>query len=288
MLVAHALGMAEAPEPLTRPVGRRPARHWPSALLVLVEEGVLDRARILDVCVSRLLRGGPVRNLRLPLEMVRLLVPDAEELRERIPDWVGIAADAPSPVAGYAQDVLVELASAGTLPVGALAEMTSGVLFRTEKKLVRAQLALVGKVLAREPGAAGELLPAVTEAFGNEDTEVQERALTLVGKHLPAVDAGVRRELAEAAGLLGPTHRRAAEELFGADLAREAVLPYQEILPPVPEEQRVAPPATTVEELVAELVVKGLSEEPVAFERALDGLVRHARPGPGGGGGGRP
>ncbi|MEU4104550.1 DUF6493 family protein [Streptomyces tanashiensis] len=276
VLVAHALGMAEAPEPLTRPVGRRPARHWPSALLVLVEEGVLDRARILDVCVSRLLRGGPVRNLRLPLEMVRLLVPDAEELRERIPDWVGIAADAPSPVAGYAQDVLVELASAGTLPVGALAEMTSGVLFRTEKKLVRAQLALVGKVLAREPGAAGELLPAVTEAFGNEDTEVQERALTLVGKHLPAVDAGVRRELAEAAGLLGPTHRRAAEELFGADLAREAVLPYQEILPPVPEEQRVAPPATTVEELVAELVVKGLSEEPVAFERALDGLVRHA------------
>ncbi|WP_052498997.1 DUF6493 family protein [Streptomyces vietnamensis] len=275
-LVAHALAMAEPPERLTRPIGRRPARHWPSALRTLVEEGVLDRAQVLDLCVSRLLRGGPLRNLRLPLEMVQLLAPDAEELRQRIPDWVGIAADAPSIVAGYAQDVLVELASAGAVPVGALAEMTSGVLFRTEKKLVRAQLALVGKVLAREPGAAGELLPAVTEAFGNEDTGVQERALKLVARHLPGVDAEVRRELAEAAGLLGPTHRQAAEELFGADLEEAAALPYEEILPPVPEAQLVPPPATTVEELVSELVAKRLSEEPMAFERTLDGLVRHA------------
>ncbi|MEV4423972.1 DUF6493 family protein [Streptomyces sp. NPDC049602] len=276
VLVAHALAMAEPPERLTRPLGRRPGRHWPSALLTLVGEGVLDRARVLDLCVSRLLRGGPIRNLRLPLEMVRLLEPEAEELRARLPDWIGIAADTPSLVAGYAQDVLTELASAGTFPVGALAEMTAGVLFRTEKKLVRAQLALVGKVLAREPGAAGELLPAVTEAFGNEDTDVQERALKLVGRHLPAVDADVRRELAEAAGLLSPTHRQAAEQLFGADLEAEETLPYEEILPPVPGAQRVAPPATTVEELVAELVVRRLSEEPVAFERALDGLVRHA------------
>ncbi|MGW8761381.1 DUF7825 domain-containing protein [Streptomyces sp. NPDC055815] len=275
-LVAHALTMAEPPERLSRPVGRRPERHWPSALRTLVEEGVLDRARVLDLCVSRLLRGGPVRNLRLPLQVVQLLAPDAEELRTRIPDWVGIAADAPSVVAGYAQDVLVELASAGSVPVGALAEMTSGVLFRTEKKLVRAQLALVGKVLAREPGAAGELLPAVTEAFGSEDTDIQERALKLVGRHLDSVDEGVRRELAEAAGLLSPTHRRAAEELFGADLEPEAALPYEEILPPVPGAQPVPPPATTIEALVAELVVQRLPEDPVAFERALDGLVRLA------------
>ncbi|WP_426362743.1 DUF6493 family protein [Streptomyces sp. E-08] len=276
VLVMHALAMAEPPERLTRPVGHRPEEHWPPALRTLVEEGVLDRADVLDTCVSRLLRGGPLRNVRLTLETVRLLAPDAEELRARIPDWVGIAADAPSLVAGYAQDVMVELASAGALPVGALAEMTSGVLFRTEKKLVRAQLALVGQVLAREPDAAGELLPAVTEAFGNEDTGLQERALKLVGRHLAAVDPEVRRELAGAAALLGPAHRRAAEELFGADLAREAVLPYEEILPPVPEAQRVAPPAATVEELVAELLVERLPEDPVAFERALDGLVRHA------------
>ncbi|MFD3534922.1 DUF6493 family protein [Streptomyces sp. NPDC058664] len=275
-LVAHALAMAEPPERFTRTLRPGSPRHWPTALRTLVAEGLLDRSQVLDLCVSRLLRGGPIRNLRFPLEMVRLLEPDADELRERIPDWVGIASDAPSLVAGYAQDVLTELASAGKLPVGALAEMTAGVLFRTEKKLVRAQLALVGKALARDPGAAGELLPAVTEAFGNEDTSVQERALKLVGRHLAAVEPEVRRELAEAAGLLSPTHRQAAEALFGDALEEPAGAPYEEILPPVPERLLVAPPSSTVEALVAELVAKGLSEEPVAFERALDGLVRLA------------
>ncbi|MFD9609165.1 DUF6493 family protein [Streptomyces sp. NPDC059083] len=275
-LVAHALAMAEPPEQLTRAVDRRPEAQWPPALAALVGEGVLDRPEVLDACVSRLVRGGPLRSLRLALETVRLLAPEAAELRARVPDWIGIAADAPSPVAGYAQDLLAELASAGALPVGALAELTTGVLFRTEKKLVRAQLALVGHVLEREPGAAGELLPALTDAFGNEDTELQERALALVGRHLADVSPEVRRELGGAAGLLSPAHRRAAQELFGADLVREAALPYEEILPPVPEARRPAPPATTVEELVAELVGQELAEDPVVFERVLDGLVRLA------------
>ncbi|MFE0704152.1 DUF6493 family protein [Streptomyces sp. NPDC058872] len=275
-LVERALAMAEPPERLARPVGRRPAEHWPSALRELVAEGALDRARVLDAGVSRLLRGGPLRHLRFSLEVVRLLEPDADELRARIPDWTDIAADAPSPVAGYAQEALAGLASAGALPAGALAEMTAGVLLRTEKKLLRAQLALVEEALVRAPEAADEVLPAVAEAFGHEDTGVQERALRLVGRHLSTVDVEVRQQLAEAAGLLGPTHRRAAEALFGRGLGAGVVFPYEEILPPVPEPLLLAPPAATVEEWVAELVVQGFPEDPVAWERALDGLVRHA------------
>nr|WP_324610439.1 MULTISPECIES: DUF6493 family protein [unclassified Streptomyces] len=276
VLVAHALSMGETPDRMTWSVGPEAPTHWPTALTTLVAEGTLDRAGVVDLCVSRLLRGGRARDLRFPLEVLRLLAPAGEELRERIPDWVGMAADAPSPVAGYAQEVLAGLAGAGTLPVGALAEMTGAVLFRTERKLVRAQLTLVGKVLARERGAAGELLPAVAEAFGHEDTGVQERALKLVGRYLPAVDAEVRGELAEAAGLLSPAHRRAAAEVFGDALVAVDSGPYEEILPPVPEPERVAPPAATVAELVEELVARGLMEDPVAFERAFDGLVRHA------------
>ncbi|MFE5830002.1 DUF6493 family protein [Streptomyces sp. NPDC056508] len=276
VLVAHALSMGETPDRLTWSVGPEAPTHWPTALTALVAEGTLDRAGVVDLCASRLLRGGRARDLRFPLEVLRLLAPTGEELRERVPDWVGMAADAPSPVAGYAQEVLAGLAMEGALPAGALAEMTGAVLFRTEKKLVRAQLTLVGKVLARERGAAGELLPAVAEAFGHEDTGVQERALKLVGRYLSAVDAEVRAELAEAAGLLGPAHRRAAVEVFGDALAELDSGPYEEILPPVPGPEPVAPPAATVAELVEELVAKGLMEEPVAFERALDGLVRHA------------
>ncbi|MFE6852982.1 DUF6493 family protein, partial [Streptomyces sp. NPDC057674] len=277
VLVPHALGMAETPDRLTWSVGPEAPTHWPTALATLVAEGVLDRAQVVDLCVSRLLRGGRARDLRFPLEVLRLVEPSADERRERIPDWIGMTADAPSPVAGYAQEVLAGLAADGALSAGVLAEMTGGVLFRTEKKLVRAQLTLVGKVLAREPGAVAELLPAVAEAFGHEDTAIQERALKLVGRHAAAVDASVRRELAEQAGQLSPVHRPAAAALFGSDLEVAAGVPYEEILPPVPERERVAPPATSVEALVEELLTSGRDQDSAAFERTLDGLVRLAR-----------
>ncbi|MFC9700981.1 DUF6493 family protein [Streptomyces sp. NPDC056943] len=276
VLALHALSMAESPDALTWTVTEAPHAHWPTAVAALVGEGLLDRAEVLDTALSRLLRGGRPRDLRFPLETLRLVEPTSAEFRERIPDLVGMTADTPSPIAGYAQEVLAELAEEGALSTAMLAEMTSAVLFRTEKKLVRAQLTLVGKVLAREPGAAAELLPAVAEVFGNEDTDLQGRALKLVGRHLSAVDDSVRRELAAQAGLLSPAHRQTAVALFGEDLEEETGFPYEEILPPVPEAQPVAPPASTVEELVEDLLAKGVSDDPVRFERALDGLVRHA------------
>ncbi|MEU3690713.1 DUF7824 domain-containing protein [Streptomyces narbonensis] len=276
VLVVHALSMAESPDELTWTLTEAPRAHWPTAVAALVGEGVLDRAEVLGAAVSRLLRGGRPRDLRFPLDVLRLVEPTAAEFRERVPDLVGMVADGPSPIAGYAQEALAGLAADGTLPTGALAEMTGAALFRTEKKLVRAQLTLVGKVLAREPGAAAELLPAVAEVFGNEDTELQGRGLKLVGRHLSAVDGSVRLELAGQAGLLSPVHRQAAVELFGGSVEFVAGLPYEEILPPVPEPQPVGPPAATVEELVEDLLAKGVSDDPVRFERALDGLVRHA------------
>ncbi|MCX5389318.1 DUF6493 family protein [Streptomyces sp. NBC_00094] len=276
VLVLHALSMAESPDQLTWTVTEAPHAHWPTAVATLVGEGLLDRAEVLGAAVSRLLRGGRPRDLRFPMEVLRLVEPTAEEFRERIPDLVGMTADTPSPIAGYAQEVLAGLAADGALPTAMLSEMTSAVLFRTEKKLVRAQLTLVGKALARDPGAAAELLPAVAEVFGNEDTELQGRALKLVGRHLAAVDASVRRELAGQAGLLSPQHHQAAAELFGDALETGPGAPYEEILPPVPEPQRVEPPAATVEELVEDMLTKGVSDDPVRFERALDGLVRHA------------
>ncbi|MFE1551848.1 DUF6493 family protein [Streptomyces sp. NPDC058718] len=276
VLALHALSMAESPDALTWTITEAPHAHWPTAVAALVGEGLLDRAEVLDTAVSRLLRGGRPRDLRFPLDVLRLVEPTAAEFRARIPDLVGMTADTPSPIAGYAQEVLAELAEDGALSTAALAEMTSAVLFRTEKKLVRAQLALVAKALVREPGAADELLPAVAEVFGNEDTDLQGRALKLVGRHLSAVDASVREELAGQAGLLSPVHRQTAVELFGEALEEEAGVPYEEILPPVPEPEPVGPVASTVEELVEDLVAKGVSEDPVRFERALDGLVRHA------------
>ncbi|MEU7021924.1 DUF6493 family protein [Streptomyces sp. NPDC046203] len=277
LLVPRVIELTETPEALAWPMGPAREAPWPSALKALADEGILDRAALADACASRLLRGGRPRDLRFPLALLRILGTTAKERRGRIADWLGMVADGPSPVAGYAQEVLGELALDGGLGTRELAEMSGAVLFRTEKKLVRAQLTLLGKVLRKDPGAAAELLPVITDAFGNEDTVIQERALALVGRHLADVDAGARAELAGAVELLSPVHRAAAAELFGVS-AQVAAVPYQEVLPPVPEPAPVAPAAETVAELVADLVA--LERHPYEsleeFERALDGVVRHA------------
>ncbi|MFE5483135.1 DUF6493 family protein [Streptomyces sp. NPDC056527] len=278
MLVPRIFDMIETPDRLTWAAGPEAPTHWPTALRTLVDEGVLDRAGLVDGCVARLLRGGKPRDLRFPLALLQLLGTDREERRGRTAEWIGMAADAPSPVAAYAQEVLAGLAAEGELSVRDLAEMSGPVLFRTEKKLVRAQLTLLAKELRRRSGAAADLLPLVADAFGHEDTGIQERALKLVGRHLAEVDEQVREELAGAAASLSPVHRQAAEELFGTTTDFGDDLPYEEVLPPVPELRPVRDPADTVAELVEDLVAvsKGRTDAPEEFERALDGLVRHA------------
>ncbi|MFB7917300.1 DUF6493 family protein [Streptomyces sp. NPDC056061] len=258
--------------------------QWPVALAVLVDEGLLERSALIDHAVSRLLRGGKPGDLRFCLEVLRRLALTEQEESERFADWIGMAADGTSTVAGHAQQVLGRLDERGELPVRVLADVSRSMLFRTEKKLVRSQLVLLGKVLRRDRSASGELLPAAADAFGHEDVGLQERALKLVTRHLPAVDDATREELALAAEHLSPVHRAAAVAAFG-DLPddRSTAEPYEEILPPPPALRPLGPAPATQAELVEEVVVlvKGSRSafaafDTVAFERTLDGLVRHA------------
>ncbi|MHB9857165.1 DUF7824 domain-containing protein [Streptomyces sp. YIM S03343] len=251
---------------------------WPGALARLTAEGVLERKVMVDACVARLLRGGTTADTRVFLDLLRLLDLTPEERRERTPDWLALAADAVSPVAGHAQSVLGALVLDGELTAGQLAEMSAAVLFRPEKKLVRAQLVLLGKALVRDKDAADDLLPGVAQAFGHADPDVQERALKLVERHLKkAKNAGTRDELAFAAEQLIPELRARAAGLLGVDVGSAEPEPYEEMLPPVTGPVRLAAGPDTAAEAAEEVSAALASAPSVAeFERALDGLVRHA------------
>ncbi|RSS79603.1 hypothetical protein EF918_16755 [Streptomyces sp. WAC06614] len=254
--------------------------HWPSALAALAESGAVARRVLVDGCTARLLRGGRPNQLAFYLVLLRRLELTAAEEQERAADWIAMAADGPGAVAGHAQEVLARLGVAGTLTVGQLAEMSGLVLFRPEKKFVRAQLVLLGKVLRRDPQARHELLPLVAGVFGHEDTALQERALKLVAAHLMPEDEALREELADRATLLSPVHRPLAAEVFGTATAGspdDAALPYEELLPPVPVRTRLGGPPSVAEtvELVA-AVLKARTPDLTEYERAVDGLVRHA------------
>ncbi|MGW3104635.1 DUF7825 domain-containing protein [Streptomyces sp. NPDC001100] len=260
---------------------------WVDAIARLTVEGALDRKRTVDACVARLLRGGATLDQRAFLRALKALALTREEEREHIADWLALASDAVPTVASHAQAVLGSPALDGELTPRRLAEMSDAVLFRPEKKLVRAQLVLLGKVLARDASAAAEVLPAVAQAFGHEDTDVQERALKLVERHVKKVDSPeVRAELAAAADQLVPALRARAVESLGAAPVTAAAAVHEEVLPPPPVPARLAPAPESAVELAEEVGAllasngsngsNGSNTEVTAFERVLDGLVRHA------------
>ncbi|MFE7380173.1 DUF6493 family protein [Streptomyces zhihengii] len=280
-LTAFVPRLFETPEPVVSLASHHDPgapEEWPGALTALAAEGLLDRAALLDACTARLLRGGTALHLKPYRSVLEALRPTPEEERERTADWIALTADAPSPVAGHAQEVLARLATAGDLGPARLAEMSAAVFFRPEKKLVRAQLVLLGKVLARDPAAAPDLLPVLGEAFGHPDTDVQERALKLAAAHLGG-DGSLRAELADRAHLLSAVHHARAVALLGADAApREDTGPYEEILPPSPLPEPLGPSPESVEETV-QLVAAAVNSRTASaeeYERAFDGLVRHA------------
>ncbi|MEV0173824.1 DUF6493 family protein [Streptomyces sp. NPDC050803] len=250
---------------------------WTGSLARLTEEGVLERKSMVDGCVARLLRGGRPADHRVFLRLLKALALTRDEERERMADWTALASDAASPVATHAQSVLAGLALDGELPPRRLAEMSDGVLFRPEKKLVRAQLVLLGKVLARDASAADVLLPAAAQGLGHADSEVQERAVKLVERHAVKIgDPGVREELAAAAGQLTPVLRGRVAGALGVEPVTAQPGAYEELLPPVPVPTRLAPAPESAGELAEEVGALLASGDEVAeFERALDGLVRH-------------
>nr|WP_308010717.1 DUF6493 family protein [Streptomyces sp. AC495_CC817] len=277
----------------TEEVGARSAwrydvgpNDWTYALTQLTREGLLDRKAMVDGCVARLLRGGgSTADDKVFLGLLTALDLTRDERLERIADWTALCADASSTVAAHAQAVLAHLVLDGGLGPRRLAELTDAVLFRTEKKLVRAQLVLLGRALKKDASLATDVLPVVAGAFGHEDTDVQERALKLVQRHLGDLgDLGrnveamrAREEIADHASRLSPGLRARAQQLLGASMTESAPEAYEELLPPVPSPTRLAPAPESVAEVAEEVGALLVADGEVgAFERALDGLVRHA------------
>lgn len=253
-------------------------QSWPYSLARLGAEGRLDRRALIDGCLSRLLLGERPFHLRGFLPVLRELDLTEDERAARVVTWIRLLPDSHSTVATLSQQVLAGLEAAGRLETRHLAEASRAVLFRTEKKLLRAQLTLLDKAVKRDPSRAGKLLPTVAEAFAHEHHSIQEQALRLVTRHLAHADHALRAELAAAAERLTPGLRGRATEAFGGAVGKQR--PYalaSDVLPPVPRPSPPAPAARTVAELAQDVgALLAAGGDPTEFERALDGLVRHA------------
>ncbi len=247
--------------------------HWsPGMLETLGAAGMIDRLAILDVYVGKLF-AAPDRTVRWHwLGILQAFAPTTAERLARVPDHLTML-DGDSKVAAFALESLTALDAADP---ELLTEVSERALRRPEKKLVRAHLSTLDAVARRDPGRAGQVVLAAAVAFQHPDAAMQELALTTAGRHLEAAGPSVLPELRAAAETLDPAVAVRAGELLGMP-GEVATAPAADVLPvpgpPVPVPDAPASAAEVAAEVGA--VCAG-DQDVVAFERALDGLVRTA------------
>lgn len=104
----------------------------------LVEDGLLERADVVDRVVGRLLRDGPSGVVAL-VDLHERLGPGLAEVTPRIRDYVRLLPVAPAGVARMALVQVQRVEEAGLLAEELFAEAIEGLAFRPEKKLLRAR-----------------------------------------------------------------------------------------------------------------------------------------------------
>ncbi|WP_327682912.1 DUF7824 domain-containing protein [Kitasatospora sp. NBC_00458] len=279
VLLPRVFELDEVGWPLDARYSTRPGDSWPEAIAGLAGSPEFDRADLVDLCVARLVRGGRPADQKAFLAVLAALAPAPAEYAARVRDLLAML-DGLSTVAAHAQQALAGLDEAGLVEPEVLTEASAVVLFRSEKKLVRAQLAWLEQAARRSPERSGPVVLAAAEAFGHPDTVLQERALNVVARRLKAAGEGVLPELRLAARSLDPAHHARAGELFGAPVGggEDDDTAWSELLPPVPVPAPLGDPLATPAEVAEELAVLLASgrSDVALFERVLDGLVRHA------------
>ncbi|MFF7656053.1 DUF6493 family protein [Streptomyces sp. NPDC007983] len=253
---------------------------WAAALAGLAREGLLSRETLVEGCLSRLLRGGRPGVLTGFLALLTALDLTVDERAAHTLTWVRMLPDGHPLVASLAQETLAGLDAAGRLATEHLIEASGAALLRPEKKIVRAQLAMLDKAMKRDRSLTDQLLPVAAETFGHEEHSLQDKALALVVRHRKQAGAAVLAEVAACARQLPSDLRVRAAEAFGDPVAAEAAgTPVAEgdVLPPVPGPERLDPaplgPAELAEEVGALLRGGGT---PAQEERALNSLVVHS------------
>ncbi|MEU6726999.1 DUF6493 family protein [Nonomuraea wenchangensis] len=258
---------------------RSASSGWLAALTTLAREGGIDRDLLLDGCVRRFLRGGPVVGLRFFARLHERLEPMYDEVRERAPAYLRLLPAAPGPVADLALRHLRRLAEPGPEDVG---EAVRALLSRPERKLVTAGLAWLDEYARDRHAGLDAFAPALADAFRCPSADVQGRAVRLAVTHarqfgpegVAAVRAGARvlpRDLAEtlAAAFGGEAHAGARREHDG----------FFPVPLPAPRPLAPLPPAPRTAADLAELPQR---DDWQAMERWLAGVVRLHGEDPGG------
>ncbi|MDR8411178.1 DUF6493 family protein [Nonomuraea sp. 3-1Str] len=245
-----------------------PGEGWLGALTELAEAGRVKREALIEGCVRRFLLGGTARDLRFFVHLHEALNPSPTETASRARDYLRLLPASPGPVAELA---MKRLRACDDLGADDLAEAWDSLLFRSERKLVRAGLSWLDRSVRHTSALAGMVAAPLARAFGADSIELQETAVGLALAHAEGMSEEGRATVREAIELLAPEPGHRAAAVFGGSVA-EAAPSFVPSLPDPAERVRgVEPPIETVEEFVRPSAEGTYSWQ--AWERLLAGFV---------------
>jgi hypothetical protein len=200
-------------------------RSWSQALLTLMAEGRLSRARLLDASLAALerdfaqFRAGWFSRFHASLE------PTTAERAARVGVYLRLLGSNIAPTVSFALDQLEPLVAAGAVPAEDLLARAPPALRAKAKGTVRRALALLSAVAGRGPERA-RVAPVAALALAHEAPEVQAAALKLIEALGTPEDTELRARVTSYAELVAPSMRAAvAAWLTGAGETTAASAP---------------------------------------------------------------
>ncbi|MFF2556367.1 hypothetical protein ACFVUS_35535 [Nocardia sp. NPDC058058] len=175
-----------------------PENSWPYALGVLSAEGIVDREALHTCTLNALLRGdGTPSDAVGRLSVLTALRAETAECASRITAYTELLVRGRSTAAAHAQSVLIALHAADLLPTAEVVALSDEVFARPEKKLVRAQLSWLERVVRAEPGFTSGAVRCWAAALpALEDATLRARIDKLIARYLPGADDETRMDLA--------------------------------------------------------------------------------------------
>ena len=139
------------------------------------------RDRVLTECLQAMLRDFSPANTRIFHALYRGMHPTEAENLSRFGTLVSVLGASPSTSVGLAQDMLTPLIPQLDQEQAAeLMDASATVLLRTEKKVLRAQLRLLTKLVKTRPECAAQVSTLVADAINTLPLDVQSTARKLI------------------------------------------------------------------------------------------------------------
>jgi hypothetical protein len=139
------------------------------------------RDRVLTECLQAMLRDFSPANTRIFHALYRGMHPTEAENLSRFGTLVSVLGASPSTSVGLAQDMLTPLIPQLDQEQAAeLMDASATVLLRTEKKVLRAQLRLLTKLVKTRPECAAQVSALVADAANTLPLDVQSTARKLI------------------------------------------------------------------------------------------------------------